>query len=144
MADTGAVIELSFPGLKPGIISVPDAPAFAVVLEPEEPDSTVYIIVEEMATFPGGFPAFYKFVEKNLKIPVSVFRSGVSGRVFVSFTINADGTIPPDEVKVIQPLHPTVDAEVVRVIRKSPKWNPGLQRGMPVRQRMTLPVSINR
>ena len=142
-ADSGSVIEVSASGLTAGQISVPSSPSFTVVLEPEELDSTVYTIVEEMATFPGGFPAFYKFVEKNLNIPVSVFRSGVSGRVYVSFTINADGTIPPDEVTVIKSLHPTVDAEAVRVIRRSPKWNPGLQKGTPVRQRMTLPVNIN-
>jgi len=143
-ADSGAVIEVSAPGLMAGQISMPSSPTFTVALEPEELDTTVYAIVEEMATFPGGLPAFYKYISSNMRIPLSVFRSGVSGRVYVTFTINADGTIPPEEVKVIKSLHPTVDAEAVRVIRGSPKWNPGLQQGTPVRQKMTLPVSINR
>ncbi|MFM7194915.1 MAG: energy transducer TonB [Bacteroidota bacterium] len=143
-ADSGMVIELSATGLVPGHVTVPASPSFTVALEPEELDSTVYVVVEEMATFPGGYPTFYKYVEKNMRIPINILRSNLSGRVFVSFIINADGTIPPDEVKVIQPLHPTVDAEAVRVIRNSPNWNPGRQQGKPVRQRMVLPVSINR
>ena len=142
-ADSGEVMEIASPGMQTGQIEVPSSASFTVALEPEVEDSTVYAVVEDMATFPGGFPAFYKFVGKNLRIPSLVFRSGMSGKVYVQFTINADGTIPPEEVKVIRPLHPAADAEVVRVIRLSPRWNPGQQRGVPVRQRMVLPVNID-
>ena len=142
-ADSGMVLEITATGLKPGRISVPAASAFTVALEPEEQDTLVYTVIEDMATFPGGFGAFYKYVSKNLRIPGSVWRSGVSGKIFVQFTINADGTIPSEDVKVIKGIHPVADAEVVRVIKLSPKWNPGLQQGKPVRQRMVLPVNIN-
>ncbi|HNV30904.1 MAG TPA: energy transducer TonB, partial [Cyclobacteriaceae bacterium] len=32
------------------------------------------------------------------------------------------------------------DEEAVRIIQNSPPWNPGRQRGKPVRQRMVLPI----
>ncbi|MGB0931105.1 MAG: energy transducer TonB, partial [Chitinophagales bacterium] len=32
------------------------------------------------------------------------------------------------------------DAEAIRVVKEMPKWNPGKQRGKPVRVAFTLPI----
>jgi protein TonB len=65
---------------------------------------------------------------------------GIEGKVFVEFVINRDGSVT--EVRAIKGIGAGCDEEAVRVIQNSPKWNPGKQRGKPVRQRMVLPVTF--
>jgi len=43
-------------------------------------------------------------------------------------------------VKVVRGIDPALDQEAVRVIESSPKWQPGKQRGKPVRVNLTFPV----
>ena len=64
----------------------------------------------------------------------------MQGRVFVQFVVNTDSTIT--DVNVIKSVNPHLDEEAVRVVKAMPKWNPGKQRGEPVRVRFTLPVTF--
>lgn len=63
---------------------------------------------------------------------------GIEGRVFIEFLIGKDGTL--SEIKVIKGIGGGCDEEALRVIQGSPNWNPGKQRGVPVKQRYTLPI----
>ncbi len=98
----------------------------------------VFTPVEETATPVGGLPAFYRFVGENLRYPADARRHGIQGKVFVQFIIEKDGSIT--NPIIIQGIGGGCDEEVLRVISKSPKWNPGKQKGKPVRQRYTLPM----
>ncbi|MFZ9045298.1 MAG: energy transducer TonB, partial [Cyclobacteriaceae bacterium] len=49
----------------------------------EEEVEEVFTIVENQPEFPGGMPAFYKFVGDNMKYPSQARRMGIEGRVFV-------------------------------------------------------------
>jgi protein TonB len=65
-------------------------------------------------------------------------RMRVEGKVFVEFVIGKDGQIT--DVIVIKGIGAGCDEEAVRIIQSSPPWNPGRQRGKPVKQRMVLPI----
>ncbi len=110
--------------------------------EPEEEEETdeIFQIVEQPATFKGGVQAFYTYVQKNLKYPSQAQRMGMEGRVFVEFVVGKDGKIT--DVKVLRGIGAGCDEEAVRVLKNSPPWNPGKQRGRPVRQRMVLPITF--
>ncbi len=110
--------------------------------EPEEEEETdeIFQIVENPATFKGGVQAFYAYVQKNLKYPSQAQRMGMEGRVFVEFVVGKDGRIT--DVKVLRGIGAGCDEEAVRVLKNSPAWNPGKQRGRPVRQRMVLPITF--
>ena len=85
----------------------------------------------------GGYEAFYTFVKKNLKYPQRARKSETEGRVFVEFIVNRDGT--PTDFKIIKGIGGGCDEEATRVISLT-KWNPGKQRGKPVRVKMVLPI----
>jgi len=104
----------------------------------EEP---VFIIVEEQATFLGGdVNSFREWVMKNIKYPVLAAENGITGKVYVQYAVNSKGDVV--DVKVVRGVDPSLDKEAVRVIQSSPKWEPGKQGGMRVKQQFTIPISF--
>jgi protein TonB len=108
--------------------------------EEKEDVNQIFLVVEETAAPIGGMPAFYEYVQKKLKYPAQARRMGVEGKVFVEFVIERDGSIT--DVKAIKGIGAGCDEEAVRVLKGSPKWKAGKQRGKPVRQRMVLPIAF--
>ena len=105
------------------------------------PGGEVFFIVEEMPKFQGGtIDDFKQWVARQLIYPEDAAEKGISGRVFVSFIVEPDGSV--SHVKVIKGSHPSLDAEAVRVVKSSLKWEPGIQRGHKVRVAVTIPVNF--
>jgi len=50
---------------------------------------------------------------------------------------------PDSNVRILRSIDPEIDAEAIRVLQESPKWNPGLQHGVPVRVAYTMPINFN-
>jgi len=97
--------------------------------------------IEKMPEFPGGMPAFYKYIGMNFKYPEAARRDSVSGRLIISFVVEKDGALT--DFKVLRNLGAGTGEEAVRVLKESPKWNPGMQNGKPVRVQYTLPIALN-
>ncbi len=91
--------------------------------------------------FPGGEKALYEYLYANFKIPEAAYKAGVDGQVAVSFVIEKDGSI--GAVQIVRPLHPAVDAEIIRVVQAMPRWAPGHANGNPVRVRFTFPMNVH-
>jgi protein TonB len=106
----------------------------------EEEAEEIFTIVEDQPTPSGGMAAFYQYVQKNLKYPAQARRMGIEGKVFVQFVVGKDGTLT--EVKAVKGIGAGCDEEATRVIEGAPKWNPGKQRGRPVKVRMILPITF--
>lgn len=112
-----------------------------VVFEEEEESSEeeVFVIVENMPTFKGGdMNKFRMWVSKSLRYPDVAAENGIAGRVFVQFAVNSKGEVC--DVVVVRGVDQALDKEAVRVIKGSPKWSPGKQRGRPVKVQFTFPV----
>ena len=105
-----------------------------MVTPEEENVDEIFTIVEESASFPGGIQAFYEYLGKELKYPRQAQRMGIEGRVFVQFVVERDGSLT--DIQVVKGIGAGCDEEAVRVLKNSPKWKPGKQRGKPVRQKM--------
>ncbi len=104
-----------------------------------KPDKNgVYQICEQMPEFPGGVEALMDFVAKNVVYPQEAMDKEISGRVYVSFVIEKDGSV--NEVKVMKGIGGGCDDEAVRVIKAMPKWKPGKQDGKPVRVSYMMPI----
>ena len=103
-----------------------------------------YIIVEEKPVFKMGNDAmdFSQWVVRNLIYPEEAKQVGAHGRVIVQFTIKADGQVA--DVKVQRSSgNAALDAEAVRVVSLSPKWEkPGCQEGHPVSVAYSFPFSF--
>lgn len=108
--------------------------------EPKEEVDEIFTIVEEPAGPKGGMPAFYKYIADKMKYPAQARRMGIEGKVFVEFVIGKDGSI--SDVKAVKGIGAGCDEEAVRVVQSAPAWNPGKQRGKPVKQRMVLPITF--
>ena len=65
-------------------------------------------------------------------------RLDISGRVYVRFVIEKDGSVT--DVQVVKGIGGGCDEEAVKVLENSPKWIPGKQRGNNVRVYMTVPI----
>lgn len=100
--------------------------------------STPYLYAEVMPAFPGGEEAMLKFMSENVSYPLSAKRAGISGTVFVSFTVGASGNIT--DIKVVKSLGGGTDEEAIRLIKSMPNWLPGKMNGREVPVRLTLPI----
>ena len=103
-------------------------------------DFSVYTVVESMPEFPGGMQKLLQFLAENIQYPKQARSAGISGRVFANFVIEPDGSV--SNVRILRGLGYGCDEEVIRVIKKMPKWNPGVQRGKRVRVSYNLPVKF--
>lgn len=97
--------------------------------------------VDEYPEFAGGMKAFTKYMERNLRYPSHAQEEGVTGKVFVSFVVEKDGSIT--DVKVLRGIGYGCDEEAMKVIKKSPFWKPGKNKGIPVRVRYNMPINFN-
>ncbi len=107
---------------------------------PSEPVVTEFIVVEEQASFPGGNEAWRKYLKKNFKYPKMAKRSGIEGRVFLSFYVDKEGNL--SNIEVVRGIGGGCDEEAIRVLKNSPKWNPGRQRGVAVKSPMSLFITF--
>lgn len=103
--------------------------------------AVLFAHVQQKPTF-GGKPAgnFAKWVYQRIKYPQSASKSRIEGKVFVQFVIEPDGKV--SMVRIAKGVEPSLDQEALRVIRSSPKWEPGIQDGKQVRVRYTFPIEF--
>jgi TonB family protein len=131
-----------------GNVVVPELESFQISLTKLRDDfldrDSIFTVVEDRPTFPGGMEKFYQFVFKNLNYPGEARKRGITGKMFVEFVVDSTGNIPTEEVKVIKGLCESCDREVIRVIRMSPRWIPGTINSIPVRQKMVMPIIFQR
>jgi periplasmic protein TonB len=118
-------------GVQGDIIGVPveekgTGPDLAIGTK-EEDYTKEFITVQSQAQFPGGFPAWEKFLKRNLRndTPTENGAPPSSYKVIVSFLVNIDGSIS-DVRAENDPGYGTAD-EAVRVIKKSNQWIPAMQ-----------------
>lgn len=94
----------------------------------------IFTILHESAEFPGGLKEWAKYLSINLRYPEEAQRLGVEGRVFVQFIVEKDGSLT--DIKVVKGIVAGCNEEAIRLIKESPKWNPGKRKnGEVVRQK---------
>lgn len=105
-------------------------------VEVEEP--TVFTIVEEMPSFPGGEAELFKYLGKTVKYPPMAQDAGITGVVYMTFVVDEHGKVK--DPKVLRGIGGGCDEEAIRVVKAMPPWEPGKQRGKPVRVQYNLPI----
>ncbi len=118
-----ATVELIQPG--DGIPSPPPG-AFDEV--------ETFVIVDTMPELIGGL----EDLQARIHYPEIAKKAGIQGRVFLQFVVEKDGT--PVEIMVTRGLGGGCDDEAVRALSET-RFTPGMQRGIPVRVKMSIPVT---
>lgn len=119
------------PGISP--ISQPTvAPAETKTVMEWKPD-------QKEPEFPGGQEAWLNFLRKNLMTPEEL-ESGEKKMVEIRFVVATDGLVTGFEV--VQSAGKIFDNEVIRVLKKMPRWKPAVQNGQAVARSFTQPVTF--
>jgi protein TonB len=109
---------------------------------PPTEDNTIYTTanVQQQAEYPGGQAAMYKWINENIRYPDVAREQGISGKVYVKFVVEKDGSI--SDIKIVKSPAPSLEKEVIRVLNLMPKWNPAKQNGKAVRVYFNMPVDF--
>ena len=117
-----------------------------VVINIEE-GPTILVIEEEVIEFPdveaefiGGAQALMKYIQTNIQYPPTSIEMNEQGKVYLSFVVEADGSI--SNVVVERGVSPDLDREAKRVVRSMPNWKPGEQKAKKSRTRCRLPINF--
>ena len=84
---------------------------------------------EVMPQYPGGEKEFYRFMAMRLKYPVPALEAEKEGLVDCMITIGQDGQV--GHIQVTKSADPALEAEVIRVLRQMPAWEPAMLDGKP-------------
>lgn len=112
-------------------------------IEPEEQIADVdefILIASQMPEFSGGISAMMSFLSQNIDYPEIAKQAGISGTVYVGFIVEKDGSL--SNVELLRSIGGGCDEEAIRVVKLMPNWKPGMQRGIPVRVKLNLPVKF--
>lgn len=104
-------------------------------------DTINYTIKEALPTFKGGDAEFAKFLAQTIRYPRYAMENNVQGQLIVSFVVNSDGNL--SDIKILKSIDRTLDAEAISVLKRSPKWSPAIQNGLPIKANFTMPVSFS-
>lgn len=102
---------------------------------------TSYTEIESLPVPKGGMQSLYSYLKWAIKYPKDAWKNNIQGKVYLTFTVEKDGSIANVEVK--RSLYPSLDNEAMRVIRQAPKWIPGRQNGFPVKVKYNIPISFS-
>jgi periplasmic protein TonB len=104
----------------------------------EAAEPQIFTIVEEMPSFPGGEAELFKYLGKTVKYPPMAQDAGITGVVYMTFVVDEQGKVR--DPKVLRGIGGGCDEEAIRVVKAMPAWEPGKQRGKPVRVQYNLPI----
>lgn len=100
----------------------------------------VFYSADKMPEYPGGMAAMKKFLANNMVYPNRARQMGLEGTVLLSFVVNQNGDI--SGIQVLKSPGMGIEEEAIRVLKSMPKWSPGMNNGIPVNVRFTLPITF--
>lgn len=87
-----------------------------------------------------GFNSWKNYLTENIHYQdIDAFRK-LEGKVMVSFLVDYKGDVR--DVRITKGIDSALDAKVAQVLKKSPKWNPGIKEGNTTATRMMVPITF--
>ncbi len=102
---------------------------------------SVFVNPEVRPQFVGGNKAFAAYVGKSIHYPMQALNRGISGKVYINFTLSAQGKVL--DAHVVSGPGNGLNEEALRLIWTMPAWEPARVHGQPVRVACTLPIGFN-
>ena len=103
-------------------------------------DSLYIPISEILPRYPGGEIKLREFIDSNLVYPVDAISNQKSGRVYVFFIVEPDGTTSSHSVDGgITPSY-GMNEEALRVVKLFTGFEPGTRNGKAISQKMIIPI----
>ena len=102
-------------------------------------DDSVCQITDVVARYTGT--SFIEYISNSIYYSPFIKRKGKSGRILISFIVDELGKVYSTRLKNVG-ASKDVNFEVLRLVIDSPKWEPALLNGKPVKQEVTIDISI--
>lgn len=137
--------------IKPGRVDGVDTTDVEFIPETPKGKGTIVAIdtvekvldfVDVNPCFPGGEAKMYEFISQKTKYPSQEKENGISGTVYVSFTVDKAGKIKDVVIERGVTHGPNLAKEAQRVISLMPEWKPGIYKGQTVAVRYRMPISF--
>jgi TonB family protein len=106
----------------------------------EKSNSSGFVFIEELPSYPGGTFALQKFLQDNLQYPAEAKAAEREGTVIVSYIIDINGKIKSPQI--LRGLSTEMDNEALRITKLINGWKPGKQGGRPVATTVTMPIEF--
>ena len=90
--------------------------------------------------FKGGIEKMYQYISDNFEYPEEAQKRSVNGKMEVEFTVEKSGDIT--YVGILKGLDYSIDEEVLRLLKAMPRWTPATKNGVPVRYKVSMPITI--
>ncbi|SNR42489.1 energy transducer TonB [Hymenobacter mucosus] len=122
-------------------IELPDRQGKPLALAFFNEDGSAYmgkVQARELPKFPGGQGALLSYIARNTNYPKNSRRKGITGKVYVRYTVDEDGRV--GQVQVVRSLSPDADQEARRVVASLPVFEPGREYNLPTAMTFTLPI----
>ena len=100
----------------------------------------IYFPFRQFPEYIGGEAARIQFLVDNIIYPKKARRNNIMGTVYLSFNVSEEGEV--ERVKILRGVHPVLDAEAIRVVKKMPKWKPCKIDGENVRIKFNMPIKF--
>lgn len=108
------------------------------VYDPEPLANIVYTRAQTMPRYNGGDEkALVRYIKSNVAVPNG---RKVRGDLMTSFIVEKNGEL--SNVKVMLGEDPVIDEQVVKAIQATSPWQPGAEKGQPVRVQVRVPVQF--
>lgn len=116
------------------------SPALDENIVTETDTDFVFTAVEVLPVPPDGMGAFLKSISDNYVYPKKAKKANVKGDLVVAFIVEKDGRF--SNIKVTKDIGYGIGEEIVRILKNSPIWTPGVQSGKKVRVQYNLLMLI--
>ena len=129
-----------------GITEAPKEVSTGAPAPKQEDYDGLFTSVQIESEFPGGQGAWSKYVERNLNSEVPKDNGAPAGKytVEVSFIVDKEGNISSATGTLVSgggSDYGTIE-EAIRVIKKGPRWKPGIQNGIQVKSTKKQKISF--
>lgn len=111
-------------------------------VQADDDDAEVFEKVEIEASFPGGDAAWLRYLQQNLNGDVATNHKAPVGAytVVIQFVVDKEGKI--SQITPLTSLGYGMEEEVIRILKKAPRWKPAFQDGRNVKAYRKQPVTF--
>ena len=103
----------------------------------------IFVAAEVMPSPPNGIDSFRKKVQNGLIDDLGDIEESINGLVKIRFVVLEDGSVDGFQVLEENPKGFKLADKAIKQIKKSPKWNPGMNNGRNVEVYYTFPLKFN-
>lgn len=102
-------------------------------------DDEIYLLVDKAPEYPGGSSAFRKDFEALFEPPL--IEASIRKLVFVvRYVVEKDGQV--STIEIVRDYGYDIEQRVKTTFEQLKTWQPGSNKGQPVRVLMTLPLTV--